>query len=460
MNNFVNIINKNRTLIKLKKIFLLTNLIIFFFLWDVKYYLINFNINFDPRLLIVFSLIFIIFRIHETKNDIKATLLLTFFITLHLIANLYYDETQFELKHLKNILSFFIITIFSLHYKDLIILNIKKICLIFLFISLIFLVVKNIYFVNYKDVFFCGFFKTESRFFKIIFQENSHFGMIAPSIIFYLLTTTNKLYENILFFIFIIICYLYSSTTLIFSLVLIFFIHLIFYYKKKFFLKNKYHFYLILILVILSLTKHGCNRKLYEFTKLDFFNKQYYETHVNQIEKYISTYFSEKEFTNSEKKELLMNTIRPDDVSITTQVFINGLEIAVETLSDKRIFGYGINNYETAFEKSVNNRKNFNYINDVKFINKNDGSSTGLKAIVEFGIFSLIIPIYLLYFLINKKIPINTKLFLFSIILSQTLRGAGYFNGGFLISMILIIHLTHFNKYINYEKPILRFWFK
>jgi hypothetical protein len=460
LNNLVNIINNNKTLIKLEKIFLLTNLIIFFFLWDVKYYLINFNINFDPRLLIIFSLIFIIFRIHESKNNIKTTFLLTFFITLHLIANLFYDETQFELKHLKNILSFFIIVIFSLHYKDLIILNIKKICLIFLFVSLTFLIMKNFYFINYKDIFFCGFFKTDSKFFKIIFQENSHFGMIAPPIIFYLLTTTNKLYENILFFIFIIICYLYSSTTLIFSLMLIFFIYLIFYYKKKFFLNNKYHFFLILTLIILSLTKYGCNRKLFEFTKLNFFNKQNYENHVNQIENYISTYFSGKELTNSEKTELLMNRIRAGDVSITTQVFVNGIEIAVDTFLDKRIFGYGINNYETAFKKSVNNRKTFNYINDVKFINKNDGSSTALKAIVEFGIFTLIIPIYLLYFLINKKIPINTKLFLFSIILCQSLRGAGYFNGGFLISMILIINLTHFNKNINYEKPILRFWFK
>jgi hypothetical protein len=446
LNDFVNIINKNRTLIKIEKIFLLVNLVIFFFLWDVKYYLINLNINFDPRLLIIFSLMFIIFRIYESKDNIKTTLILTFLITLHLIANLYYDETQFELKHLKNILSFFIITIFSLHYKDLIILNIKKICLIFLFISLTFLIMKNFNFINYKDSFFCGFFKTDSKFFKIIFQENSHFGMIAPSIIFYLLTTRNKLYENILFFIFIIICYLYSSTTLIFSLLLIFIIYLIFYYKKKLVLNNKYHFFLILILIILSLTKYSCNRKLFEFTRLDFLNKQNYITHVNQIENYISAYLSEKKLTNSEKKELLINRIRPSDITITTQVFINGIQVAVDTFLNKRVFGYGINNYETGFEKSINKRKGFYYINDVKFINKNDGSSTALKAIVEFGIFALIIPIYLLYFLINKKIHINIKLFLFCIILSQSLRGAGYFNGGFLISMILIIHLTHFNK--------------
>lgn len=444
MNNFVNIINKNRTLIKLEKIFLLTNLIIFFFLWDVKYYLTNLNINFDPRLLIIFSLIFIIFRIHVSKNNIKTTLLLTFFIALHLIVNLYYDQTQFELKHLKNILSFFIITIFSLHYKHLIILNIKKICLIFIFVSLTFLIIKNLYFINYEDMFYCGFFKADSKFFQIIFQENSHFGMISSSIIFYLLTTKNKLNENILLFVFIIICFVYSSTTLVFSVLFILSIYLIFFYKKEFFLKKKYHIFLILTLTMLSLSKYSCNRKLYEFTKLDFINKQNYETHANQINNYVSSYFSDKKLTNSEKKELLVNKIRPSDVTITTQVFINGVQIVKDTFLNKRFFGYGINNYEKGFEESVKNRKGFYYINDVKFINKNDGSSTALKAIVEFGIFAFIIPIYLIYFLINKKIPINNKLFFFSIILSQSLRGAGYFNGGFLISMILIIYLTHF----------------
>ena len=444
MNNFVNIINKNRTLIKLEKIFLLTNLIIFFFLWDVKYYLTNLNINFDPRLLIIFSLMFIIFRIHVSKNNIKTALLLTFFIALHLIVNLCYDQTQFEIKHLKNILSFFIITLFCLHYKHLIILNIKKICLIFIFVSLTFLITKNFYFINYEDPFFCGFFKTDSKFFQIIFQENSHFGMISPSIIFYLLTTKNKLYENILLFVFIIICYLYSSTTLVYSLLFILFICLIFFYKKEFFLKKKYHIFLILTLTILSLSKYSCNRKLYEFTKLDFINKQNYETHVNQINNFIGVNLGDKKLTNSEKKELLINRIRPSDVSITSQVFINGVQVAADTFLNKRFFGYGINNYEKGFEESVSKRQGFYYINDVKFINKNDGSSTALKVIVEFGIFAFIIPIYLIYFLINKKIPINNKLFFFSIILSQSLRGAGYFNGGFLISMILIIYLTHF----------------
>jgi len=61
----------------------------------------------------------------------------------------------------------------------------------------------------------------------------------------------------------------------------------------------------------------------------------------------------------------------------------------------------------------------------------------------EFGILSFFIPIYVVYFFFKKNIPINIKLFLISIILSQSLRGAGYFNGGFLISLILIISLSH-----------------
>jgi len=444
MMNFKNIIFNKKKLVQLEKTFVLTNLIIFFFLWDLKYYLQTINIHFDLRILIFFSLIFIIPNIKKAKKYIKISFIILIFLSLHLFGNIYYDQIQINQNHFLYLIFSFIIIFFTLYYKELIILNIKKICIIFMCISLSFLIISGYNFINYKELFFCGFFKTDAKLFKIIFQENSHFGMIAPSIIFYLLTTTNKLYEKILLFIFIIICYLYSSTTLIFSLLLILVIYLIFYFKKESFLQNKFNFFLIFILIILSLTKYSCNRKLYEFTKLDFINKQNYETHVNQINNFISTYFSDKKLTISEKKELLINRIRPGDVTITTQVFINGVQIAVDTFSNKRFFGYGINNYETGFEKSVSKRLGFYYINDIKFINKNDASSTALKAIVEFGIFAFVIPIYLIYFLINKKIPINNKLFLFGIILSQSFRGAGYFNGGFLISMILIIHLTHF----------------
>ena len=62
------------------------------------------------------------------------------------------------------------------------------------------------------------------------------------------------------------------------------------------------------------------------------------------------------------------------------------------------------------------------------------------KLIVEFGIFSLILTFFYIFFLFSSRIAIDDKIFLFPIIFVQTfLRGAGYFNGGFLIVTILII---------------------
>ena len=449
MNNIISTLKKKGIILNLEKLFLVLNLLIIFFLWDVKYYLKEININFDPRFLIFFSLIFITAKIKDIKKNFKISFFFTFLITLHLFINIYYEQTKLEEKHFLTIISFFAITIFTLHYQYQIISNIKKLCLIFLFISLTFLIIKNYKFINYEDYFFCGFFKINSKFFKIIFQENSHFGMIAPAIIFYFLTTNKKLYESILLLFFIIISYLYSSTTLIYSLSIIFLIYLIFFFKKKFFAENKLHLFFILVLIILSLTKYACNRKFYEFTKLDFISSKNYNNNINQVEDFINQHFKEKKLNNIEKKELLINRIRPSDVTITSQVFMNSLEIVFFTFSNKRFFGYGMNNYETAFKNSINSREGFYYIQDVKFINTNDGSSSALKLIVEFGFMALIIPIYVIYFFFNKKISTNIKIFLISIILSQSLRGAGYFNGGFLLSIILVISLTHFSRNIK-----------
>ena len=62
------------------------------------------------------------------------------------------------------------------------------------------------------------------------------------------------------------------------------------------------------------------------------------------------------------------------------------------------------------------------------------------KLLVEFGLLNIILILFFIYFLFSSKIAIDDKIFLFPIIFVQSfLRGAGYFNGGFLIATILII---------------------
>ena len=65
------------------------------------------------------------------------------------------------------------------------------------------------------------------------------------------------------------------------------------------------------------------------------------------------------------------------------------------------------------------------------------------KLLVEFGLLNLILVFFFTFFLFSSRIAIDDKIFLFPIIFVQSfLRGAGYFNGGFLIATILIILLV------------------
>ena len=51
--------------------------------------------------------------------------------------------------------------------------------------------------------------------------------------------------------------------------------------------------------------------------------------------------------------------------------------------------------------------------------------------------------------MINKSIPIELKLFYLPIIISQSIRGAGYFNGGFILIAFLMLF-----TYIDQNKKL------
>ena len=97
--------------------------------------------------------------------------------------------------------------------------------------------------------------------------------------------------------------------------------------------------------------------------------------------------------------------------------------------------------------QNINSQKN-NYSDEIMQINRNDGASNFSKLITEFGIIALILFIYIAVFTFSKKISLENKLFLLPIVITQMLRGAGYFNGGFLICIILIVLLVHDKKEI------------
>tara|TARA_B110000037_G_scaffold164202_1_gene185608 strand:+ start:382 stop:2028 length:1647 start_codon:yes stop_codon:yes gene_type:complete len=108
--------------------------------------------------------------------------------------------------------------------------------------------------------------------------------------------------------------------------------------------------------------------------------------------------------------------------------------------NQSKLLGWGLNRYETAFEHYTKFR--INKINHTYaiYVNNEDGSMNLTKLLVEFGLLNIILILFFTFFIFSSKISIDDKIFLFPIVFVQTfLRGAGYFNGGFLIATILII---------------------
>ena len=143
-------------------------------------------------------------------------------------------------------------------------------------------------------------------------------------------------------------------------------------------------------------------------------------------------------------------TILPEGVplnsnegSISAAVFFHALNVSINSLA-KRPLGWGLQGYETAF---LNYNKN-NKVIDVRLsvYNSKDATNNFFKIITEFGIFGFSIYLLLAFVLIDKKVSLENKIFLFPFLITQSIRGAGYFNGGFLLIMFILLILQFKNK--------------
>ena len=83
---------------------------------------------------------------------------------------------------------------------------------------------------------------------------------------------------------------------------------------------------------------------------------------------------------------------------------------------------------------------------EILTLNKTDGRSNFFKLTTEFGIFSLLIYLFCIYFTFIRKIELKQKSFVIPVIITQLISGAGYFNGGFAIFLFIMIILSNSNQ--------------
>tara|TARA_B110000208_G_C11719117_1_gene412150 strand:- start:728 stop:1294 length:567 start_codon:yes stop_codon:yes gene_type:complete len=129
-------------------------------------------------------------------------------------------------------------------------------------------------------------------------------------------------------------------------------------------------------------------------------------------------------------------------LNISSAVLLNSYTVAFKSLRDHP-FGLGLNNYYIGH--AIYTDKTIKHNNDKlywEYLNEKDGSNNLSKMLTEFGVFSFIIFFLIFKFLKLKNINLPEKSFIFSIVITQLIRGAGYFNGSFLLCLLLIMSLT------------------
>ena len=160
-----------------------------------------------------------------------------------------------------------------------------------------------------------------------------------------------------------------------------------------------------------------------------------YEELISLISEIIKKY--------EKKKKIIRRIINTSSNNLTTSVHLNSINLGLITLID-RPFGWGLNRFEYAFKYYMPNL--YVKFHEMRVLNYNDGASNLSKLIVEFGIFSIFLFIFFVYWSFSNKINITSKIFLIPLIVTQLIRGAGYFNGGFLLVVLLMFSLLYNNK--------------
>lgn len=383
--------------INLNQIFISFLFSSFIFFWGI-----NFNFL-QPRFLIFLLIIPILFKLD--KILIKKIIKYFFFACLVFFHSIIQTSNN-SFYFLFEIFGFFFLCIIFDVYKNHFFEKINQIIFIFLIFLFGYIIISYFTWDDYSvqvSNSCIGCFSILREF----FNENSHFAIAITPVIFLILFSSNikSLNKSILLFLIFILSYLNPSITLIAGLMVLIFGSSLIFWKTK---KTLILFIISIFLIIIS-NKHILNDR----------------NNITDI------------FT------------QPQKINLSSEVYLASLYVAKKAIFTKPL-GYGFNNYHYAFDEFIEDFKPSN--KQVLLLNRKDASNNFSKIITEFGVLSFFYFYLLISFFFNKNIDNKTKLFLIIPLIIQTfVRGAGYFNGGFLLFAIYLFILCKNQSNVNYK---------
>ena len=411
-----------------KLIYLLFYIVFFshIYLWDLT----NINNAIEnstnkPFWILRYLVLFFLLNFFFNKKALDKNFLIIFIIIIfQIIVNLILYNQIVNLKEFGSIIFFFLLYLVTFYEKDRILKNLKS------FFELVIVInsLGLLYYYFYDEIRIvdsCNLLLIDN----IIFHENSHYAMmIVPIFIYYIFEKIN-LRNSIFIFLLCFNSLIYLSLTLIVGIIaslLICLVILIIHQVKKGYVV----FLLLFFFTILVVSQNNCTHRIqYLIDKTNY--------DLNYIDK---NKFNENEFNN-----LILNR------NLSSEVMNIAVLNTINTFDKGRVFGWGFNSYYRAYEDNIKNIINKYYrYHDLNYqlfkLNKSDARSTLLKIINEFGILSLIFLYYSYKFILNKSIDLKYKSSISSLLITQLISGAGYFNGGFAIFLFLMIILSNSNQ--------------
>ena len=423
----------------------------YFLAWDYKYEFYERLSNIRLSYFIVLLLIPITYSCVKKKtllfkqifNYQKYILLLILFIIIHFFFVKFYYNESVDKSEIANLFYLIILSVIYCHYRDFIFVNFKKIIIFYLIIFVLFSITMLPPIYNEgqcnNDIFIINLIR---EYLKIsltrsIYLENSHLAMMSVAVFFssiFLLLQQKR--NNLLFLLFlisveIIIILNNLSTT---------------YFVAYFF---------SVIALLLFLVKKINNTKYWIITVLFLFINSY-------------LFLSDKQCTAKiiqfDVQELITDDINKNDKNLTTTIYQRSIIVSKRTLLHQPL-GWGIDGMDNATQDLLKEYRlrvlSKNFINKFKgapiidenivywhlnFLNLKDGLSNFFKLFTEFGIFAFIIYFYFIKYLLNLKNINSYNLFIIVLFITLSIRGAGYFNGGFIFCLLEFFYHKKFNN--------------
>ena len=453
----------NINLRNFEKFLLIFSLSCFIYGWSIKYEF------FQLRLLVFLPIFFIVINTIKSKkyNFLIFPIIFFLFLLIHFFLVSYF-KGNLNFNILLYILAASLIAVIISYYYLEIVNNLHLIVKYFLILIIPVMIVNIYQAYNYASIdgslflrqlyFNCD--NSVINFGKFFFKENSHFSLIAVPVLISFIFIEKKLINKffiILFSVFIIINLIFFSTTLIVSIIFCSFIYFIYFgiiafkelkkinidEKSSIKFSNKYGFIklyfnkikkliLIFLIPLFLLYQPTCEKKFMETVYL-----------ITKVENDVI-------MENYESMPRYKET--GYEVNSSSSTYYYTLLVTLETFK-KYPFGVGFNDYYFGYLYSkplldwfVNKESPIMVHDYAENVNQRDGYNNFAKLVVEFGIFNLIfIPIYL-KFIFTNKINLFNKLFISSLILTQLLKGVGYFNGGFILGILFMLITVYLDK--------------